>query len=79
MGGHKSAIQKAEVEVFALPEHVWKSNHRVDSGCVAILDHSARLYEWLALEVHHIRRQPLPLNRDRGILPAVYDGVMRAI
>ena len=29
------------------------------------------------LEACHNRRQPMPLNRDRGMLPAAYDQLMR--
>ena len=76
---HRRAVQKGEVEVSALAEHAWKSDHRVDWEHVSILDSSTNLHERLALEAFHIRRQPLPLNRDRGMLPAAYDQLMKLI
>ena len=76
---HRRAVHKAEVEVSALAEHVWKSDHRVDWGHVTVLDYSTNLRELLTLEACHIRRQPLPLYRDRGTLPATYDRLIKVI
>ena len=47
--------------------------NRVDWEQVIVLDHSTNLHvhEWLTLEACHIRRRPLPWNRDRGVLPAI--------
>ena len=76
---HRRAVQKVEIETSALAEHVWKSDHRVDWGQVTVLDHSTNLHEWLTLEAYHIRRQLLPLNKDRGMLPAAYDRLVKVI
>ena len=77
MEQHRKAVQKAEVEVSALVEHVWKSDHRVDWEQITVLDYSTDWHNWLTLEACHIRRQPMLLNRDRGMLPAAYDRLMR--
>ena len=68
MDEYRRAVQRVEVEVSALAEHVWKSDHKVDWGHVAILDCNSNLHEWLTLVACHISRQSLPLNRDRGML-----------
>ena len=75
----KRAVQITEVEFSPLAEHVCKSDHRVDWVHVAVLDYITSLREWLTMEAYHIRRQPLPLNRDCGMLPAVYDQLMRVM
>ena len=77
MDEHRRAVQKAEFEVSALAEHAWKSDHRVDWEQITVLDYSTDWHKRLTLEACHIRRQPMPLNRDRGMLPAAYDRLMR--
>ena len=74
----RKAVQKAEVEVSALAEHAWRCDHRVDWGNVAILDYNSNLRERLTLEACHIRRQSLPLNRDRGVLPREYYHLLKS-
>lgn len=59
---HSRAIHRVEVSVLAV--HVWKSDHRVDWGCVAILSCSSNLHEQLTLEVCHFRKLSLPLKND---------------
>ena len=76
---HKRAVKKGELEVSALAEHVWKEGHSVDWDKVAVLDHSHSLYERLSLEAYHIRKQPLALNRNQGLLPGVYDQLLTRV
>ena len=75
---HRKAVQRAEVEVSALAEHVWKFDHKVDWGHAAILDCNSNLHERLTLEACHIRRQSLPLNRDRSVLSREYDHLLKS-
>ena len=57
---YRRAIQKVAVKVSTLAKHTWKSNHRVDWGQAASWTTvCARLYEELALEAYHIRRETL--------------------
>ena len=77
MKEHQKTVQKAKVEVSSLAEHAWKSDHRVDWEQITVLDYSTDWHKWLTLEACHISRQPMPLNKDRGMLPAKYDRLMR--
>ena len=77
MKEHWKAAQKAEV-ITALAELAWKSDHRVDwwQLQVTVLDYNTDGHKRLSLDACHITRQPMLLNRDRGMLqsvPAVYD------
>ena len=71
MDEHRSAVQRVEVEVSDLAEHVWKLNYRVDWGHVAILDCNT-------LEACHITRQSIPWNRDRCMLPMEYNRLLKS-
>ena len=64
----KNAVLKADFEVSALVKHVWKLRYSFDWKKVAMDCHQS-LHEWLTVEACHIRRQPFPLNRDKGTLP----------
>ena len=57
---------------------LWKFDHRVDWGNVAILDYNSYLRERLTLEACHFRRQSFPLNRDQGVLPTEYDHLLKS-
>ena len=70
---HKRAVRKGEKELPALAEHTRKEGHGVDWDKVAVLDYHHSLHERLSLEAYHIRRQPLALNRNQGLLPDVYN------
>ena len=76
---HKRAVRKGEMELSALAEHAWKEGHGVDWDEVAVLDHHHSLHERLSLEAIHIRRQPLALNRNNGLLPDVYNGLLGSL
>ena len=41
------------------------------------LDQHGNLHMRLSLEACHIRKQPLPLNRDKGSLPPTYDHLLK--
>ena len=47
--------------------------HCVDWSEVTILDQHESLQVKLSLEACHIKKQPLPLNGDKGSLPPTYD------
>ena len=66
-------IQSLTGNVSAVAEHAWSAGHGVDWNGVTILDQHKDLHPRLALEAFHIRKQPLPLNRDKGSLPPAYD------
>ena len=74
---HRKAVQRAEVEVSPLVEHIWKFDHRVAWGHVVIVDCNPNLQERLTLDACCIRRQSLPINRDTGVLQKEYDHLLR--
>ena len=59
----------ADFNVSAIAERAWNAGHGVNWNGVTILDQHKELHPKLALEAFHIRKRPLPLNRDMGSLP----------
>ena len=49
------------------------AGHDIDWSDAQVIDASPLLQQRCTLESWHIRRQPQPLNRERGMLPTVYD------
>ena len=74
---HMRAVRMADFNSSALAEHAWNAGHRVDWSEVTILDQHENLHVRLTLEACHIRKQPLPLNRDKGSLPPTYDHLLK--
>ena len=79
MDEHKRALRMADFNVSAVAEHAWSAGHGVDWNGVTILDQHKYVYPRLALDAFHIRKQPLPLNRDRGSLPPAYDHLLKTL
>ena len=75
----KRAAKKVEMELSALAEHVWKEGHGVDWDKVAVLNLHHTLHEHLNLEAYHFKRQPLALNRSKGLFPIVYNQLLTNI
>ena len=70
---HKRALTTANSMTSALAEHAMDTGHDIDWSDAQIIDASSLLQQRCTLESWHIRRQPQPLNRERGMLPTVYD------
>ena len=79
MDEHKRAVRMADFNVSVIAEHAWNAGHGVDWNGVTILDQHKDLHPRLALEAFHIRKQPLPLNRDKGSLPPAYDHLLKTL
>jgi len=67
---HMRAVRMADF-------NAWNAGHRVDWSEVTILDHHENLHIRISLETCHIRKQLLPLNRDKGSLPPTYDHLLK--
>ena len=67
---------KGDVKTSALAEHAWHSGHNIAFDEVSIVDKDSRYYSRLAKEAICIRQQKQPLNRDRGVLPDIYDSII---
>ena len=66
---HKRAVRMANLNASAIAVYAWNVGHAVDCrGRVTVLDQHQNLYPRLTLELYHIRKQPHPLNRDKGFL-----------
>jgi len=70
---HMKAVRMADFSSSAIAEHAWNAGHHVDWSEATILDQHENLHVRLSLEACHIRKQPLPLNRDKGSLSSTYD------
>ena len=69
---HMRAVRMADFNSSALAEHAWNAGDRVDWSEETILDQHENLHIKLSLEACHIRKQPLPLNRDKGSLMTTF-------
>ena len=70
---HRRALVTANPMTSALAEHAMDTGHDIDWSDAQVIDASPLLQQRCTLESWHIRRQPQPLNRERGMLPTVYD------
>ncbi len=50
----------------------WDTGHAIDCDEVQIKTCMSHFYKRVALETSYMRSQPHALNREEGILPAVY-------
>ena len=64
---HKRALRMCDFNASAVAEHAWNAGHHADWSGVTILDLDQNLHHRLTLEACHIRMQPSPVNRDRGL------------
>ena len=77
MDEHKRAVRMEDFNTSAIAEHAWNAGHGVNWNGVTVLDQPKKLHPRVALEAFHIRKQLLPLNRDRGSLPSAYDRLLK--
>ena len=70
---HHRAVEKMNFSGSALAQHAWENHHHIDWTSTCILGTESHYRSRLSREAICIRRQPSPLNRDRGTLPDVYD------
>ena len=70
------AVFCGNTNVSALAEHALSCGHEIDWENANILDHSDLFYPRLYLESWYIQKQNGLINREVGILPNVYKGLM---
>ena len=76
MREHKRAVSHGDTNASALAEHALRNGHEIDWENANILDHSDFFYPRLCLESWYIQQQENVMNREAGILPYVYKGLM---
>ena len=76
MKEHERAVKNGDFNGSAIAEHCWRSGHRADWSAAAVIDSCPHWYPRCILESWHIHREKDSLNRDRGILPALYDTLL---
>ena len=69
---HRRALQKWDVAVSALAEHVWSTGHQVNLSEAEVIDSHPFATTWCLLESWHIQRHRNTLNREKGTLPREY-------
>ena len=73
---HKRSVTAGDFVSSALAEHAWTEGHHVSWDSVSVLASAPDLTTRLALESVHIRSTAHALNRDRGSLSSIYDGLL---
>ena len=73
---HKRAVSQSDSNASASAEHVLNTGHQIDWSNAMVLDSSHFYYHRLYLESWYMQKQRDALNREVGILPPVYRGLM---
>ena len=74
---HGRALTNGDRCMSALGEHAINHHHDIAWEDATVVDADPHMYCRQALEAWHIRQEPRPMNRDRGLLPPVYDTLVR--
>ena len=74
---HRRALTNGDPCMSALAEHAINHHHNIAWEDVTVVDADPHMYHHRTLEVWHIHQEPKPMNRDRGLLPPVYDSLIR--
>ena len=74
---HKRALTNGDPCMSALAEHAINHHHNIAWEDATVVDADPHMYRRRTLEAWHIRQEPKPMNRDRGLLPPVYDSLIR--
>ena len=60
----------------ALAEHAMDTMHEIAWEDAVVLASNPYPHQQCAIEAWHIRSQPSPMNREAGLLPPVYNGLI---
>ena len=74
---HRRALTNGDPCMSALAEHAINHHHNIAWEDATVVDADPHMYRRRTLEAWHIRQEPKPMNRDRGLLPPVYDSLIR--
>ena len=74
---HRRALTNGDPCMSALAEHAINNHHDIAWEDAIVVDADPHMYRRRTLEAWHIRQEPNPMNRDRGLLPPVYDSLIR--
>ena len=61
------------LNMSTLAEHAINHHYDIAWEDAIVVDADPHMYCRRTLEAWHIRQEPNPMNRDRGLLPPVYD------
>ena len=74
---HRRALTNGDPCMSALAEHAINNHHNIAWEDAIVVDADPHMYHRRTLEAWHIPQEPNPMNRDRGLLPPVYDSHIR--
>ena len=73
----EGALTNGDPCMSALAEHAINHHHDIAWEDAIVVDADPHMYRRRTLEAWHIRQEPNPMNRDRGLLLPVYDSLIR--
>ena len=73
---HRRALTNGDPCVSALAQHAINHHHEIAWEDAIVVDADPHMYRHRTLEAWHIRQEPNPTNRDRRLLPPVYDSLI---
>ena len=73
---HMQALTNFDAMSSALAEHAMDTMHEIAWEYAVVLASNPYLHQRYAIEAWHIRSQPSPMNREAGLLPPVYNGLI---
>ena len=74
---HRRALTNGDPCMSALAEHAINNHYNIAWEDTIVVDADPHMYRRRTLEAWHIRQEPNPMNRVRGLLPPVYDSLIR--
>ena len=74
---HRRALTNGDPCMSTLAEHAINHHNNIAWEDAIVVDADPHMYRRQTLEAWHIRQEPNPMNRDRGLLPPVYDSLIR--
>ena len=74
---HRRALTNGDPCMSALAEHAINNHHDIAWEDAIVVDADPHMYRHRTLNAWHIRQEPRPMNRDRGLFPLVYDTLVR--
>ena len=66
---HIRALTNSDAMTSALAEHAMDTIHKIAWEDTEVLASNPHPHQRCAIEAWHIRSQPLPMNREAGLLP----------
>ena len=63
---HKRYVAKGEIRSYAVAEHVWTEDHKIEWNNTIMTDRAAGTFSRLVKESLHVVKEKTKINKDKG-------------